>query len=79
MDSIQYSQAVSAKVNQAREDAGLSVLSLSEKTGIPRSTLDRKIHGHADFSVREIKAIAIALNTSAANLTVIEDRIAAAA
>jgi len=71
MDSIEYSQAVSARINALRQSAGLSILTLSEKSGVPRTTLDRKLNGHADFSVREVKAIAEALGTSALELTTV--------
>lgn len=78
IDSIQYSQAVAAKVDAARETAGLSVLALSEQSGVARSTLDRKLKGVGDFTVREIKALATALGLTAADLTVIHTATAAA-
>lgn len=53
--------ATAAKVERAREDAGLSRLALSVETGIPRSTLNRMLDGKQSFSVEHIDLIAAAL------------------
>lgn len=75
MDSATYSALVAENVENAIEAAGRSVLSIAESTGIPRSTLDRRLksNGGSAFSVREVKAIAIELEVTAAELLVIED------
>lgn len=78
MDSTTYSRKVAEKIETLRQAAGLSVKKLSEESLIPRNTLDRKLKGGGDFSVREIKAIATALKVSAAELTVIYDESTAA-
>ena len=77
MDSATYSALVAENVENALEAAGRSVLSIAESTGIPRSTLDRRLksHGGSPFSVREVKAIAIVLGITAAELLVVEDAV----
>lgn len=60
--------ATAAKVEQARERAGISRLALSEATGIPRSTLIRKLNGHQSFTVGDIDVIAQALRVDPATL-----------
>lgn len=78
MDSTTYSRKVAEKINTLRKTARLSVNGLAAQSAIPYSTLDRKLKGGGDFSVREIKEIATALNISAAELTVIYDESTAA-
>lgn len=53
--------AVAAAVRQAIEDAGETQLGVAEKTGIPRTTLMRRLGGHSPFTVAELAAIADAL------------------
>lgn len=78
MDSIHYSLAVAANVEKARTGAGLTKLALSESSGIPRTSLDRKLKGQGDFTVRELKSLAIALETTARELATVRDVSAAA-
>lgn len=73
MDSTTYSQRVSEKISNTRKAAGMSVKALSDQSAIPMTTLDRKLRGGGDFSIREIKALALALKTTAAELTLIYD------
>lgn len=47
-----------AKVESAREDAGLTRLDLSEAAGIPYSTLHRKLSGKQSFTLDDIDVIA---------------------
>lgn len=60
--------ATAAKVTKAREKAGISVLALSDSTGIPRSTLTRMLAGKQSFTVAHIEAIADALEVDPTSL-----------
>lgn len=51
-------RATAAKVEAAREEAGISRLALSNAAGIPRSTQNRMLDGHQSFTVEAIEAIA---------------------
>lgn len=44
--------------------SGVTVVWLCETTGIPRSTLLRRLNGHAPFTLSEIDRIAMALRVS---------------
>ena len=69
MDSNGYALAVTANVEEARREAGLSLLSLSAASGIPRTSLDRKLNHHGHFTVREICSLATVLGTTACALS----------
>lgn len=69
MDSTEYTEAVTEAIGQARNEAGMSVLALSRESGIPYSTLDRKLKGHGDFTMRETFNLAAALNVPIARFT----------
>lgn len=73
MDSTEYAAAVAANVDAAIRDGDKSVLSIAAKTGIPRTTLDRRLRsgGLSPFTVSEVKAIATALDITAASLLVV--------
>lgn len=62
MDSTDYSRRTTEAVNQIRREASISVLALSKATGIPSTTLDRKLRGIGEFTIREASAIAAALD-----------------
>ena len=70
MDSTGYAAAVAAKVEKAIDDAGETQVSISEKTGIPRTTLQRRLNssGVHPFNMRELADIATALGVPAAEL-----------
>lgn len=69
MDSTEYTEAVTEAISQARSEAGMSVLALSRESGIPYSTLDRKLKGHGDFTMRETFNLAAALHVPVARFT----------
>lgn len=69
MDSTEYTEAVTEAIGQARNEAGMSVLALSRESGIPYSTLDRKLKGHGDFTMRETFNLAAALKVPVARFT----------
>lgn len=70
MDSTAYAAAVAANIKTAMKNRGISELSLAENAGIPRTTLNRRFRsdGADAFTVREVKAVARVLGTSAAKL-----------
>lgn len=87
MDSTQYSAAVADKTLKALRDAGESINSAARKTGIPRSTLDRKFKagkGYTPLNVRELEQLASLAGISAWELAKVyevptsEERTAAA-
>lgn len=54
---------VASRIDTSRKEAGLSELSLSEKTDIPYTTLRRKLRGHGKpFDVPEVVRIGHALS-----------------
>jgi transcriptional regulator with XRE-family HTH domain len=63
-----YSSRVAEQVTAKMEAAGLSQLGLSEKTGIARATLIRRLTGRSPFQVDELEAIAGVLGISVGDL-----------
>ncbi|MFF2623017.1 helix-turn-helix domain-containing protein [Oerskovia jenensis] len=78
MDSNHYASAVAANIEAARREIGLSTVALAASSGIPRTSLDRKLNRHGSFTVREIKALATALGSTALALSTVRDVSAAA-
>lgn len=64
MESTDYSRSAAEAVNEIRREAKISVLALAKATGIPNTTLDRKLRGIGDLTIREAAAIAAALGTT---------------
>lgn len=56
-------------VREAIADAGRSKTSLSDETGIPYPTLNRKVAGKSEFSFTELLLIAEALGVSPSAFT----------
>ena len=80
MDSTEYAAAVADKARTALEAAGENIHSAARKTGIPRTTLDRKFNagkGVQALTVRELFDIASLAGTTAHELAevylVVED------
>lgn len=73
MDSMSYAAAVAANIESAIKARGMTVLSVSQSSNIPRTTLERRLRseGASPFTVREVKQIAEALGISAAHLTTV--------
>lgn len=67
--STGYAATVAAAVREAIENSGVTVVWLCETTGIPRTTLTRRLAGHASFTVAELDAIASALRIPVVDLT----------
>lgn len=68
MDTTSFTSAVAESVDHLMEEVGESLLSLSTKTGIARTTLRRRIAGQTSFTIRELELVAIALGTTVDNL-----------
>lgn len=64
MESTDYSRSVAEAVNEIRRDSKISVLALANAAGIPNTTLDRKLRGIGDLTIREAAALAAALGTT---------------
>lgn len=64
MESMDYSRSATEAVNEIRREAKISVLALAKATGIPNTTLDRKLRGIGDLTIREAAACAAALGTT---------------
>lgn len=60
--------ATAQRVRDALVAAERTTAWLSTKTGIPATTLARKLNGHSDFTIAEIARLAKALNVPAADL-----------
>ena len=76
MDSTEYAAAVADKTRKALSDAGETVNSAAKKTGIPRSTLDRKFNagkGIQSLTVRELHELALLAGTTPSDLTKVYD------
>ena len=80
MDIIEYAKTVADNVAEAMESAGLSVLATSEKTGIARTTLNRRLEnpGISPFTVLELAQISSATGVSLDVLTKASERSALA-
>ena len=52
------SRRVAAAVSAALGDSDISILSAAESTGIPRSTLTRRLTGNSPFTIVELELIA---------------------
>lgn len=50
------------------ESAGLTALAVSEETGIPRTTLHRRLTGTSPFTITELGNIATLLNVAPESL-----------
>lgn len=68
MGTNTFSDAVAERVTAAITAVGETQLGVSEKTGIPRSTLMRRLSGVTPFNTDELDAIARALGVDLACL-----------
>jgi len=67
MALINPHRAFADRVEASRANADIPVLKLAELTGIPKSTLQRKLKGVDEFSAGQLVAIATVLGCSAAD------------
>lgn len=68
MDSSLYQRTLAAEVASAIERAEQSTLSVSNATGIPRTTLIRRLNGNSPFTVTELADIATFIDMSPVDL-----------
>lgn len=57
--------ALGAIIRNTAEDKGMTLVELSERSGIPRGSLYRYLDGDRDMKLSNIEAIATALNLDA--------------
>lgn len=68
IDGSAYAEAVASQVAEALSVRGVTVAEASEQSGIPRSTLERRLGGDSPLSLYELKALADVCGTTAASL-----------
>lgn len=75
MDSTTYAAEVADNIRRAIAAHGESIADVAYKSGIPTTTMHRRLasNGGSPFSIREIKAIANTLDVTASSLTVVID------
>jgi transcriptional regulator with XRE-family HTH domain len=71
MDSLTVTTAT--RLREAIAASGRSLVDISEATGIPRTTLLRRLTGRSPFTVEELGALATELGTTAHALIGPED------
>lgn len=54
---------IATRINQKRLDLGVSVPELSASTGIPRTTLQRRLSGLHPFNTPELERVSTRLST----------------
>lgn len=59
---------VSVRVAEQIKASGVTLVWLCERTGIPRSTMNRRLAGHSAFNLNELDQIAAALRIGTAEL-----------
>lgn len=66
MDSSRYSVLVAKDVKASLENAGISRLTAAKKSGIPRTTLNRRLDNPetSSFTIRELHDLAKVTKTS---------------
>ena len=67
--SNSVAESVAKLVREAISESGRTKMSLSDKTGIPYPTLNRKLAGKTEFSFSELLELAEALGVSPAAFT----------
>lgn len=68
MGTHQMAEEVARYVSQAIVTKGLTKQHIAEVTGIPYSTLSRKLLGRTEFTFTELALVADALNVSPSSL-----------
>lgn len=62
MRYININQRIAYKINAAIKASGIKKVALSEKTGMPSSTLNSKLRAYTPFTVEEVFRIAEVIN-----------------
>lgn len=68
MEHTTTAEKVAARVSQQIKDCGVQVTWLCERTGIPRSTMLRRLSGRSPFNLAELDLIATALRLPVTDL-----------
>lgn len=76
MESVLTSQ-LAILVSQAMSRNHMSLRELADTTGIPTTTLHRRIHAHSAFTFSELHAIAKVLDTTVTDLVAQAEQAAA--
>lgn len=77
MSTHAYTAAVAANVQTAIDAAGLSLVTVSKRAGIPRRTLHHHLKGKHPFPVIELAKIATLLGVTVASFLPALDEVAA--
>jgi len=72
--SEQLSRAIAAQVRQLMQERGVSAYALSKTTGIPQSSLSRKLNGPAAFDFDDVQQIAVALGSDVTSIVAAAER-----
>ena len=73
MDTITYQRQVAERVAEAIVTHDQNAFAVSQGTGIPRSTLNRRLAGVTPFTVAEVASVAAFLGIDVRSLLVIEE------
>ena len=70
MDTLRYAAGVAQNVSKAIDSSGMTILAISEKTGIPRTTLMRRLEHpeSSPFDVTKLARIAFLTRKSVSSL-----------
>ncbi|WP_147262033.1 helix-turn-helix transcriptional regulator [Blastococcus sp. TF02A-26] len=66
--SEQLSRAIAMQVRRLMDERQVSAYALSKQTGIPQSSLSRKLNGPAAFDFDDVQVIAAALGMDVTSL-----------
>lgn len=70
---VNTSNRVASAVSAAIESAGHTQVSIADATGIPRTTLIRRLRGQQPFTIAELDAIANTLGVHVTTFLATED------
>lgn len=62
------SQTVAARISELMDSSGVSAKALAESTGIPRTTLVRRLTGNSPWTLQELDLLAVHFGTTATAL-----------
>lgn len=68
MEHFTDSEKVARRVGDLIKESGVTVVWLCDETGIPRSTMLRRLNAHSAFNINELASIAAALQVPTASL-----------
>lgn len=68
MEHIGTAERVAARISEQIRESGVTLTWLCVKTGIPKSTMLRRLNGHSPFNLNELDRLADALRMSTRDL-----------